>query len=121
VPTAKLKAKPKAKPTPKMSIRKDDIVQVSVGKDKGKRGRVIRVYPDKGLVLIEKVNMVKRHTRPDQKQKGGIVEKESRIRVSSVMLVCPETSQPSRVGWKVLEDGRKVRYLKKSGEMLDET
>lgn len=114
-------AKTKAKPTRKLAIRRDDIVEVCVGKDKGKRGRVIRVYPDKGMVIIEKVNMVKRHTRPDQKQKGGIVEKEARIRISNVMLVCPKTSQPSRVGWKLLEDGRKIRYLKKSGEMLDES
>lgn len=113
--------KAKAKPTRKVAIRKDDIVEVSVGKDKGKRGRVIRVYPDEGMVIVEKVNMVKRHTRPNQKQKGGIVEKEARIRISNVMLLCPKTSQPSRVGWKLLDDGRKIRYLKKSGEMLDES
>ncbi len=102
-------------------IRKDDIVEVRVGKDKGKRGRVLRVYGDEGRIIIEKVNMVKRHTRPDQKQKGGIVEKEAKLSISNVMLVCPKTSQPSRAGWKLLEDGRKVRYLKKSGEMLDGT
>ncbi|MFQ5691800.1 MAG: 50S ribosomal protein L24 [Nitrospinota bacterium] len=101
-------------------IRKDDIVEVQVGKDKGKRGRVLRVLPEEGRVVVEKVNMVKRHTRPDQKQKGGIVEKEAKIRLSNVMLVCPKTGQPSRAGWRTLEDGRKVRYLKKSGEMLDE-
>ncbi len=106
---------------PKLSIRKDDIVEVRVGKDKGKRGRVLRVFPGENRVVVEKVSMVKRHTRPDQKQKGGIIEKEARIHLSNVLLVCPKTGQPSRVGWKVLEDGRKVRYLKKSGEMLDET
>lgn len=102
-------------------IRKGDIVEVRVGKDKGKRGRVLRVYGHEGRIVIEKVNMVKRHTRPDQKQKGGIIEKEAKLSISNVMLVCPKTGQPSRAGWKVLEDGRKVRYLKKSGEMLDVT
>lgn len=111
---------PKARRKPKTMIRKDDIVEVQVGKDKGKRGRVLRVLPEEGRVVVEKVNMVKRHTRPDQKQKGGIVEKEAKIRLSNVMLVCPKTGQPSRAGWRTLEDGRKVRYLKKSGEMLDE-
>lgn len=111
----------KSRTPPKMFIRKDDIVQVMVGKDKGKRGRVLRVFPKEDRVIVEKVNMVKRHTRPSQKQKGGILEKEARMRLSNVMLICPKTNRPSRVGWKVLEDGRKVRYLKASGEMLDET
>ena len=111
----------KSAKAPKAVIRKNDIVEVVVGKDKGKRGRVLRVYAREAQVIIEKVNMVKRHTRPDQKQKGGIVEKEARIHLSNVMLVCPKTSQTSRVGWKVLKDGGKVRYLKKSGEMLDES
>ena len=106
--------------TSRSIIRKDDIVEVRVGKDRGKRGRVLRVFAQEGRIIIEKVNMVKRHTRPDQKQKGGIVEKEAKLAISNVMLVCPKTSQPSRAGWKVLEDGRKVRFLKKSGEMLDE-
>ncbi|MFQ5912971.1 MAG: 50S ribosomal protein L24 [Nitrospinota bacterium] len=105
---------------PKPIIRKDDIIEVRAGKDKGKRGRVIRVFPAEGRVLVEKVSLAKRHTRPDRKQRGGIVEKEAKISLSNVMPVCPKTSQPSRVGWRVLEDGRKVRYLKKSGEMLDE-
>ena len=104
----------------KSGIRRNDIVEVVVGKDKGKRGRVLRVHAQEAQVVIEKVNMVKRHTKPDQKQKGGIVEKEAKIHLSNVMLVCPKTSQASRLGWKTLEDGRKVRYLKKSGEMLDE-
>ena len=104
----------------KAGIRRNDIVEVVVGKDKGKRGRVLRVHAQESQVVIEKVNMVKRHTRPDQKQKGGIVEKEAKIHLSNVMLVCPKTSQTSRMEWKTLEDGRKVRYLKKSGEMLDE-
>ena len=104
----------------KSIIRRDDIVEVRAGKDKGKRGRVLRVFTEEGRIIIEKINMVKRHTRPDQKQKGGIVEKEGKLAISNVMLVCPKTSQPSRAGWKFLEDGRKVRFLKKSGEMLDE-
>jgi large subunit ribosomal protein L24 len=104
----------------KMNIRKDDIVQVMVGKDKGKRGKVLEVFPKRGLAIVEKANMVKRHTRPSQRQRqGGIIEKESKIQISNLMLVCPKTGEPSRVGRKVLEDGRKVRFMKKSGEMLD--
>ena len=104
----------------KMNIRKDDIVQVMAGKDKGKRGKVLEVFPKRGLAIVEKTNMVKRHTRPSQRQRqGGIVEKENKIQISNLMLVCPKTGEPSRVGRKVLEDGRKVRFVKKSGEMLD--
>ena len=104
----------------KLSIRKDDIVEVRVGKDKGKRGKVLRVFPKEGRAIVEKANMVKHHVRPSQRQRqGGIIEKEGKIHISNLMLVCPKTGQPSRVGWKILEGGRKVRFLKKSGEMLD--
>lgn len=104
----------------KWSIRKGDIVEVRVGKDRGKRGKVLRVFPSEGRAIVEKANMLKRHTRPSQRQRqGGIIEMEGKIHLSNLMLVCPKTGQPSRVGWKVLEGGRKVRFVKKSGEMLD--
>jgi large subunit ribosomal protein L24 len=101
-------------------IRKGDEVVVLAGKDKGKRGKVLAVLPD-DRVLVQNVNMVKRHTRPNPQRgiAGGIVEKEAPIHVSNVALVDPTTGRPGRVGFKYLEDGSKVRYFKKSGEVLD--
>ena len=90
----------------KLSVRKNDEVLVITGRDRGKRGRVLRVLPEKGRVVVEGVNLIKRHTRPNpQKQvKGGIVEREAAIHASNVMLVDPDTSKPTRVGHKTLED-----------------
>lgn len=93
---------------------------VRVGRDKGKRGTVLRVYPD-GRVLVENVNLVKRHTRPNPAKNvtGGIVEKEAPIRIANVSLFNAATSKGERVGFRTLEDGRKVRYFKGSGEVAD--
>ena len=104
-----------------MRIRKNDTVQVIAGRDKGKRGRVLQVIPEKSRVVVEGVAMIKRHTRPNPQKniKGGIVEREGAIHASNVMLVCPETSVPTRVGARVLEDGRKVRVARKSGATVD--
>ncbi|MEE9159457.1 MAG: 50S ribosomal protein L24 [Gammaproteobacteria bacterium] len=101
-------------------IRKGDEVVVLTGKDKGKRGVVLRVYPD-DRVSIENVNMVKRHTKPNPMRgtAGGIIEKEMPIHVSNVALYNSVTKKPDRVGFKVLEDGRKVRYFKSNNEVLD--
>ena len=101
-------------------IRKGDEVIVLTGKDKGKRGVVLRVYPD-DRVSIENVNMVKRHTKPNPMRgtAGGIIEKEMPIHVSNVALYNPVTKKPDRVGFKVLEDRRKVRYFKSNNEVLD--
>jgi large subunit ribosomal protein L24 len=101
-------------------IRKNDDVLVIAGKDKGKRGTVVRVLAD-DRVLVENVNMVKRHTKPNPNRgvAGGIVEKEAPIHVSNVMLFNPATKKPDRVGYRVLEDGRKVRYFKSNNEVLD--
>ena len=104
-----------------MKIRKNDTVKVIAGsyKDKGKIGKVLKVYPEKNRIIIEGVHIVKRHTRPSQKnQQGGIVEKEASVHVSNVMVIDPKTQEPTRVGYKYLEDGSKVRISKKSGEML---
>jgi large subunit ribosomal protein L24 len=101
-------------------IRKDDDVIVLTGKDKGKRGNVIRVLPgDK--VLVENVNVVKRHTKPNPNRgvAGGIVEKEAPLDISNVALFNPVTKKADRVGFKVLEDGRKVRYFKSTNEVID--
>lgn len=101
-------------------IRKNDDVMVIAGRDKGKRGTVVRVLAD-DRVIVENVNMVKRHTKPNPTRgvAGGIVEKEAPIHVSNVMLFNPATKRPDRVGYRVLEDGRKVRYFKSNNEVLD--
>jgi large subunit ribosomal protein L24 len=102
-------------------IRKNDQVIVRTGKDRGKRGRVLRVIADKNRLVVEGVNMIKRHTRPNPQKniKGGIVEREASIHASNVMLVDPDTSEASRVGTKVLPDGRRVRISRKSGQVVD--
>ena len=100
-------------------IRKGDNVVVITGRDKGKNGSVLRVLPAKKRVVVQGVNMVKRHTRATQTQTGGIVEKELSIHVSNVALVDPESGEPTRIGYRLLEDSRKVRYAKRSGEIID--
>ena len=104
----------------KMPIRKDDVVVVTTGADKGKRGRVIEAFPDEGRIRVEKVNMVKKHQKPTQRQRqGGIIEKEAKIQVSNVQIYCSKCDKPVRVAHKKLEDGKKVRICRKCGEMLD--
>jgi large subunit ribosomal protein L24 len=106
---------------PKVHVRKNDTVQVISGKDRGKRGRVLRVMPKDSRALVEGVNMVKRHTKPIPQRniKGGVVEKEGAIHISNLMVVDPDTDKPTRVGRKVLEDGKRVRVAKRSGAVLD--
>jgi large subunit ribosomal protein L24 len=102
------------------SIKKNDKVIVLAGKEKGKIGNVLKVDSEKNCVVVEKVNMVKRHTRPGGKSaQGGIVEKEAPIHVSNLMLVCSKCAEPARIGKRVLEDGSKVRVCKKCGELLE--
>ena len=100
-------------------IRKDDEVVVLSGREKGKRGKVLRVYVDRQRALVQGVNMIKRHTRPSAGQPGGIVEKEAPLHVSNLAHVDPGGGGPTRIGFKRLEDGRKVRFAKKSGEVID--
>ena len=100
-------------------IRKGDNVIVLTGRDKGKRGSVLKVMPREGRLIVQSVNLVKRHTRPTQTQTGGIVEKEAPIHVSNVALLDPASDKPTRTGFRELEDGRKVRYAKASGELID--
>ena len=104
-----------------MKIKKGDNVEVVSGKDAGKRGRVLRIDRDRGRVVVEGVNMIKRHTRPNPQKKiqGGIVEREAAIHASNVMVVSPDSGRPTRVGYKVLDDGRKVRVSKVDGAILD--
>jgi large subunit ribosomal protein L24 len=104
----------------KLHIRKDDKVIVIAGKEKGKIGTVLKMITKKERSIVEKLNIVKRHTRPGGKSaKGGIVEKEAPIHISNLMLVCGKCAEATRVGKKVLEDGNKVRFCKKCGEILD--
>jgi large subunit ribosomal protein L24 len=103
-----------------MHIKKDDQVKVIAGKEKGKTGRVMRVIGKKNQLLVEKVNLVKRHTRPSsQHRQGGIIEKESPIHISNVMIICTKCSTAVKIGSKTLEDGEKVRLCKKCGEVID--
>ncbi|MCK4839113.1 MAG: 50S ribosomal protein L24 [Desulfobulbaceae bacterium] len=101
-------------------IKLSDQVEVIAGKDKGMVGKVIKAYRDTDQVIIEKVNMIKRHTKPNMvNQQGGIVEKEASIDASNVMLLCPKCSKATRVGFKILDDGAKIRICKKCGESVE--
>ena len=100
-------------------IRKGDRVVVLAGRDKGAEGDVVRVLPTESRVIVQGVNLVKRHTRQSANQQGGIVTKEAPIAMSNVALKDPKSGEPTRVGFKVLDDGRKVRFAKRSGEVID--
>jgi large subunit ribosomal protein L24 len=101
-------------------VRKGDTVMVVAGKERGKKGKVLRVIPEKGRVVVERLNLIKKHQRPTQKvRQGGIIEREGPIHLSNVMLVDPGSDKPTRVGMRALSDGKKVRVAKRSGEMLD--
>ncbi|MBY0430674.1 MAG: 50S ribosomal protein L24 [Rhodospirillales bacterium] len=102
-----------------MHVKKGDTVVVLTGKDKGKRGEVVAALPREQRVIVQGVNVVKRHTRPTMHQAGGIIEKPAPIHVSNVAHIDPKDDKPTRVGYKVLEDGRKVRFAKRSGEIID--
>jgi large subunit ribosomal protein L24 len=103
-----------------LTIKKDDTVVVMTGKEKGKKGRVLTVNPSKDSLLIEKINMIKKHMKPTRKYtQGGIIEKEAPIQISNVMLVCPKCAKPTRIGNSVLQDGRKLRMCKKCREVID--
>ncbi|MEW6322155.1 MAG: 50S ribosomal protein L24 [Acidobacteriota bacterium] len=106
---------------PKIAIRKNDIVVVRAGRDRGKQGRVLSVDRARNRLVVEGVNLIKRHTRPNPQKniKGGIVERESSIHASNVLLLDPEANAPTRIGHSRLADGRKVRIGRKSGAMVD--
>jgi large subunit ribosomal protein L24 len=100
-------------------IKKNDMVMVTTGKDKGKTGKVLRVVKKKDRIIVEKINMIKKHVKPSQKSKGGIMERENPIHVSNVMVYCEKCAKPVRVGKKMLEDGKKIRFCKKCDEAID--
>jgi len=102
-------------------IKKDDRVMVISGKDKGKMGKVLKIFPKNDRAIVEKVNIIKRHTRAGTgNSRGGILEKEGPLHISNLMLICSKCTDPVRVGRKVLEDGRRVRACGKCGETIDE-
>ena len=100
-------------------IKKGDRVVVTTGRDKGKKGEVIRVIPDEGRAVVAGVNMVQRHTKPQGVNEGGIISKEAAIHLSNLAIADPKDGKPTRVGFKVLDDGRKVRVAKRSGDVID--
>jgi large subunit ribosomal protein L24 len=103
-----------------VQIRKNDDVMVISGKERGKTGKVLRVLPKRDAIIIERVNMVKRHSRPrGPQQPGGIVEKEAFIPASNIMILCSKCNAPVRIGRKVLADGEKIRICRRCGEALD--
>jgi large subunit ribosomal protein L24 len=103
----------------KLKIKKGDNVIVTAGRDKGKTGEVLRVMPSEARVIVQGVHIAKRHTRPRMGEPGGIIEKELSIHISNVAHIDPQTRKPTRVGYKILGDGRKVRFARRSGEVID--
>jgi large subunit ribosomal protein L24 len=105
----------------RIRLRKDDLVEVIAGRDAGKRGKVIAVMRDSGRVLVQGINFIKRHTRPNPQRniKGGIVEREAPIHASNLMIVSPEDNKRTRIGSKSLADGRRARIGRRGGEVLD--
>jgi large subunit ribosomal protein L24 len=107
----------------KLKIRRGDLVEVLTGKDVGRRGKVLEVLPTEGRLIVEKINMVKRHTKPRpvkgsrgaQMTPGGVIEKEAAIRVDNVALVCPRCNEATRVGYRISDSGEKIRHCRKAG------
>ncbi len=101
-----------------LHIKKKDKVMVLSGDEKGKTGEVLKIFPDKGRLIISKINLVKRHTRPSQNKPGGVIEKENSVHLSNVMLLCSKCNQPTKVKMDKLADGKKVRICKKCQEII---
>jgi large subunit ribosomal protein L24 len=108
-------------PRVRMTLRKNDMVEVLAGRDAGKRGKILRVFPDKNRVIVQGVGFIKKHTKPQPQRniKGGIAEREAPIHASNVMILCEECGKRTRIGKKILGDGRKVRVCRKCEGVLD--
>jgi large subunit ribosomal protein L24 len=104
---------------PKLKIKRDDNVVVISGRDKGKQGKVLRVFPQEQRAVVQGVHVARRHQAPRMGDPGGIVEKELTIHISNLAHIDPQTNKPTRVGYKLLGDGRKVRVARRSGEVID--
>ena len=105
--------------TTKIKFKKGDTVIVRTGRSKGKTGEVLKIFPMRNRAIVQGVNLIKRHTRPTQTTAGGIIEQESTIDISNLSHLDPKDNLPTRVGYKHLDDGRKVRFAKRSGEIID--
>lgn len=103
----------------KIRLKKGDIVKVIAGKEEGKTGKILKVIDGGRHLIVEKLNFIKKHQRPDAKGKGGIVEKEAPLEISNVMFACNKCNAGVRIGYKLLEDGKKIRVCKKCGEIVD--
>lgn len=101
-----------------LTVKKKDTVVINTGKDKGKKGEVLKVYRETNKVIVSKINFVKRHKKPTQSEPGGIREKEAPVPISNVMLICPKCTKPTRPKFDTLSDGGKVRVCRKCGEMI---
>ena len=104
----------------KLKIRRGDKVVVLTGRDKGKHGEVVKAFPAENKVLVQGVNMVRKHQKQTASQQGGIIVKEAPIHVSNLAIEDPKDGAPTRIGYKILDDGRKVRFAKRSGEVIDD-
>jgi large subunit ribosomal protein L24 len=104
---------------PKLKVKKGDHVVVIAGRDKGKRGEILQVIPDENRAIVQGVNIVRRHQKQTPQQDGGVIAKEAPIHVSNIAVEDPSDGSPSRVGFKFTDDGRKVRFAKRSGELID--
>ena len=104
----------------KLKIRRGDKVVVLAGRDKGKRGEVVKAFPTENKVVVQGVNMVRKHQKQTANQQGGIIAKEAPIHVSNLAIADPKDGSPTRIGYKILDDGRKVRFAKHSGEVIDD-
>ena len=104
---------------PKLKIKKDDNVVIISGRDKGKQGKVLRVFPTEARAIVQGVHIARRHTKPRMGDPGGIVEKEATIHISNLAHIDPQTNKPTRIGYRLLNDGRKVRVARRSGEVID--
>lgn len=104
----------------KIRVKKGDIVSILAGKDKGKSGKVLEIDSRKGRIFIEKLNLIKKHTKPSQKQRqGGIIEKEGPVNISNVLVVCQSCNKATRIGIRRIDDGTKFRFCKKCDEIID--
>ena len=104
----------------KLKVKKGDKVIVLAGRDKGRTGEVVKALPDENKVVVQGINMMKRHTRPSQTSNGGIVEKEAAIHASNVAIMDPKDNKATRIGFKIIDGDRKVRFAKRSGEVIDQ-
>ncbi len=105
---------------PKLKLRRGDSVVVLAGRDKGKRGEIVKMFPADNKAVVQGVNLVRRHQKQSASQEGGIISKEAPIHLSNLAIEDPKDGEPTRVGYRILDDGRKVRYAKRSGEVIDD-